>query len=259
MIIIIIMSHDLQAHEWADPSALVSAKGDAWLTAVLLSGSLCSGNFSHEVDVSRKLWWHLKRSKYGNARKNSLLAGASISSKSTVSARHSHNRNEQPAGVEQELGMSLHNFSIKALLFSFKPHSSMSWVSLIGEAWQACCPVEVAEFHPETYYLKGSYSNLQCGKQQLLYSRGKWSSYSRSGSEAECCIKIKLCGKLKETEVTTLANQWGLWKHLQPLWKVYFSILRYFKVCYTNAKIAQKPQHSSQKFFIQELSRLILT
>lgn len=67
----------------------------------------------------------------------------------------------------------------------------------MDEDRQICGPVEVAAFHPETYYLSGSCSYLQSGKQQVLYSRGKC---------AECCIKIKVCGKLKETEVTTLAN-----------------------------------------------------
>lgn len=68
----------------------------------------------------------------------------------------------------------------------------MPQVSWMGEARHTCCPAEVAEFHPETYYLNASYSNLQCGKQQLLYSRDKCLLYSRPGSEAEYCIKIKL-------------------------------------------------------------------
>lgn len=62
----------------------------------------------------------------GKYRNKALLAGTSISPMRRVSKRHPHNQNEQPTGVEWELAMSLCNFSTKPLLFSFRPHCSMS-------------------------------------------------------------------------------------------------------------------------------------
>lgn len=133
--------------------------------------------------------------KYGNPRKKSLLAEASISPKSRVSTRHPHNQNQQPAGVEQELAMSLCNFSTKALLFSFTPHCSMSQVSWI---W-----MKIGRYAVLWRWLHFILKHIICQDHAAIF---------RVGSSSSCTAEVNAHHtpeqevKQKETEVTTLAN-----------------------------------------------------
>lgn len=128
----------------------VSQERSDWLLSSF-HGSSSSGNFSNEMGALRTLWWHLKLGEIRKCQKQIPASGGSISPKSRVSTRHPKLEAFRSGTRISHEPLQLFHQSTLTLFQTTLFHGS--GMLDLNEDRQICSPVEVAAFHPVTYYL----------------------------------------------------------------------------------------------------------